>query len=81
MLSDAMKVSAVLIQARDLWLAECQEVERTGEGRTPEEAVASLRQGLREYFDVEAVGPPAQAVHDAIEIVIVDAPAAAGLTR
>lgn len=76
-----MKVSAVLTQAHDLWLAECQEVDRTGEGQTPDEAVASLRQALREYFDVEAVGPPAQAVHDEIEIVLVDAPTVVGLTR
>ncbi len=69
-----MKVSAILTQTPELWLAECEEVDRTGEGRTPEEAVASLRQALHEYFDVEAVAPPEQRVSETIEIVIVDAP-------
>lgn len=76
-----MKVSAVLTQTSELWLAECEEVDRTGEGRTPEEAIASLRQELREYFDVEAVAPPAQRVQETIEIVIVDPPVGAPLKR
>jgi predicted RNase H-like HicB family nuclease len=69
-----MKVSAVLSQASGLWIAECEEVERTGEGRTPTEAVDSLRQALKEYFEVEAVAPPPDAPSEAIEIVIVDRP-------
>jgi predicted RNase H-like HicB family nuclease len=76
-----MKVSVVLTQTPDLWLAECEEVDRTGEGKTADEAVASLRQALREYFDVEAVAPPAQPVPETIEMVIVDAPAGAPLKR
>jgi predicted RNase H-like HicB family nuclease len=71
-----MKVSAVLTQASGLWVAECEEVDRTGEGKTPDEAVASLRQALEEYFEVEAVAPPPNAVPEAIEIVILDAPPA-----
>jgi hypothetical protein len=76
-----MKVSAVLTQTSELWLAECEEVDRTGEGKTPDEAIASLRQALSDYFDVEAVAPPAQRVEETIEIVIVDAPAGAALKR
>jgi hypothetical protein len=76
-----MKVSAVLIQNADLWLAQCEEVDRTGEGSTPAEAVDSLRQALKEYFDVEAVAPPAQEASAPIEIVIVDAPKGVDLTR
>jgi predicted RNase H-like HicB family nuclease len=72
-----MKVSAVLTQADGVWLAECEEVDRTGEGKTPDEAVASLRQALEEYFEVEAVAPPADAAPEAIEIVILDPPTAA----
>ena len=72
-----MKVSAVLTHADDVWLAHCEEVDRTGEGRTADEAVASLREALREYFDVEAVAPPTEAPKPAIEIVIVDSPTSA----
>ena len=53
-------------------MAQCEEVDRTGEGSTPDEAVASLRQALEEYFDVQAVAPPPNArPPDPIEIVIV----------
>ena len=72
-----MKVSAVLTETSGTWVAECEEVDRTGEGRTPDEAVASLRQALKEYFEVEAVAPPEDAVTESIEIVIVDPPPAA----
>jgi hypothetical protein len=77
-----MRVSAVLTQMPDLWVAECEEVDRTGEGRTPDEALACLRQALMEYFDVEAVAPPAETVASPIEIVIVASPPSASpLTR
>ena len=70
-----MRVSAVLTQTAKLWLAECQEVDRTGEGGTPDEAVESLRQALKEYFGVEAVAPPSEVVAEPIEIVVVGGPA------
>ncbi len=67
-----MKVSATLTQMPESWVAECEEVDRTGEGRTPDEAVACLRQALKEYFDVQAVAPPPDASSpEPIEIVIV----------
>jgi predicted RNase H-like HicB family nuclease len=69
-----MRVSAVLTQDDDVWLAYCEEVDRTGEGRTADEAVASLREALREYFDVEAVAPPKDPPDQAIEIIVVDSP-------
>ena len=77
-----MKVSAVISQAGDhQWLAHCEEVDRTGEGRTPDEAVASLHEALEEYFDVEAVAPPSDTPSAPIEIVVVDAPQGVPLTR
>jgi predicted RNase H-like HicB family nuclease len=76
-----MKVSAILTQTHEIWLAECEEVDRTGEGKTPEEAVDSLRQALREYFEVEAVAPPSETALEPIEIVIVGAPADGPLKR
>ena len=68
-----MKVSAVLTQTGDSWLAQCDEVDRTGEGRTRDEAVASLREALKEYFEVEAVAPPSDTPASPIEIEVRDA--------
>jgi hypothetical protein len=75
-----MKVSAVLTEMPGIWLAQCEEVDRTGEGRTPDEAVACLRQALEEYFEVEAVAPPPETAAARIEIVVVS-PGAASITR
>jgi predicted RNase H-like HicB family nuclease len=69
-----MRVSAVLTQNGDVWLAQCEEVERAGEGRTPDEAVASLREALKEYFEPEAVAPPRDTAASPIEIVVIGAP-------
>jgi hypothetical protein len=68
-----MKVAAVLSRVDNRWLAQCEEVDRAGEGATAEEAIASLREALYEYFSSpEAVAPPAQTPGTSIEIVIVD---------
>jgi predicted RNase H-like HicB family nuclease len=69
-----MRVSAVLTQTQELWLAQCEEIDRSGEGRTPDEALASLRQALEEYFDVEAVAPPPDSPTPRIDIFVVDGP-------
>jgi len=77
-----MKVSAVLTQMPGVWVAQCEEVDRTGEGCTPDEAIASLRQALEEYFGVQAVAPPPDTVAAPIEIVVVSSPSnASSLTR
>jgi hypothetical protein len=71
-----MRVSAIvsLVEGRR-WLAQCEEVDRAGEGATPDEAIASLREALEEYFgQAEAIAPPSQPPAERIEIVIVDAP-------
>ena len=65
-----MKVSAVLTQVPGMWVAECEEVDRTGEGRTPDEALACLHQALEDYFEVEAVAPPSETACAPIEIVV-----------
>ena len=57
------------------WLAECEEVDRAGEGATPAEALASLRAGLEDYFgQAEAVAPPAQEAREPIELIVIDGP-------
>jgi hypothetical protein len=65
-----MKVSAVLTQVPGMWVAQCEEVDRTGEGRTPDEALACLHRALEEYFEVEAVAPPSETASAPIEIVV-----------
>ncbi|MDP8999964.1 MAG: hypothetical protein M3O46_07625 [Myxococcota bacterium] len=70
-----MKVSAAVSKVEAGWLAQCEEVDRAGEGSTPAEALARLREALAEYFGhVEAVAPPAQSPHEAIEIVVINGP-------
>jgi hypothetical protein len=72
-----MKVGAILSQVGDEWLAQCEEVDRAGSGSTPEEALASLRIALEEYFGhSEAIAPPAEAPREEIEIVVLDGPLA-----
>jgi hypothetical protein len=70
-----MRFAAIVSQVGERWLAQCEEVDRAGEGRTPDEAIACLREALQEYFGhAEAVAPPAQLPDESIEIVVVDSP-------
>jgi len=70
-----MRVSAVLTQTAGRWVAQCKEVDRAGEGDTPEQAVACLRDALKEYFGhAQAVAPPSQPAIGPIEIDVVGAP-------
>jgi predicted RNase H-like HicB family nuclease len=67
-----MKVSAVVSQVGSRFIAQCEEVDRAGEGATRDEAIARLRDALEEYFGhAEAIAPPAQKPHDPIEIVVI----------
>jgi predicted RNase H-like HicB family nuclease len=77
-----MKVTAIVSQTREGWLAQCEEVDCAGEGATPEQALAELRVALDEYFGhAEAVAPPPEAPIEAIEIVVVDGPSPNGGRR
>jgi hypothetical protein len=70
-----MKVSAVLTQTAGRWVAHCEEVDRAGEGDTPEQAVECLREALNEYFGhAQAVAPPSQLAIGPIDIDLVGAP-------
>jgi predicted RNase H-like HicB family nuclease len=70
-----MKVTAVLTRASGRWLAHCEEVDLAAEGDTPEQAVAALRDALREYFGhAEAVAPPAEQPESDVEIELIGAP-------
>jgi hypothetical protein len=68
-----MKVTAIVSRTREGWLAQCEEADCAGEGATQEQALAQLRVALDEYFrHPEAVAPPPEAPHEAIEIIVVD---------
>jgi predicted RNase H-like HicB family nuclease len=69
-----MRVSAVLTQTGGRWVAHCEEVDRAGEGDTPDQAVACLREALKEYFETEAVAPPSDPGIGPIEIDLVGVP-------
>jgi predicted RNase H-like HicB family nuclease len=70
-----MKVTAIVSQTHEGWLAQCEETDCAGEGATPEQALAELRVALEEYFGhSEAVAPPAEEPRETIEIVVVDGP-------
>jgi hypothetical protein len=71
-----MRVSAVVTREGDRYFAQCQEVDRMGEGLSEAEAVRSLRVALVEYFcEVPAVAPPERVRVQEIEIVITERPA------
>jgi predicted RNase H-like HicB family nuclease len=70
-----MRVSAIVTQVEGRWLAQCEEVDRSGEGDTADQALQNLREALHEYFGhSEAVAPPKDEPRETIEIVVVDAP-------
>jgi hypothetical protein len=71
-----MRVSAVLTQTAGRWVAHCEEVDRVGEGDTPDQAVNCLREALNEYFETEAVAPPSDPDIGPIEIDLVGVPQA-----
>jgi hypothetical protein len=72
-----MKVAAIVSCVRGEWLAQCEEVDLAGTGATREEAIASLRGALEEYFrHAEAVAPPEELPRESIEIVVLDGPSA-----
>ncbi|MBV9949601.1 MAG: hypothetical protein JOZ69_22360 [Myxococcales bacterium] len=67
-----MKATAVLTRLGSRWLAQCEDVDRAGEGATPGEAVDALRKALEEYFGTaEAIAPPPEQPREPIEIIVV----------
>jgi predicted RNase H-like HicB family nuclease len=70
-----VKFSVLISKVGAGWLAQCEEVDRAGEGCTPAEALASLREALEDYFgQAEAIAPPPQQAREPIELVVVDGP-------
>src|SRR5215472_12401505 len=66
-----MKLTAAVTKENGRYFAQCNEVDRAGEGATAEEALANLRLALLEYFrESEAVAPPTHEDHEAIEITV-----------
>ncbi len=71
-----MKLSYTLSKDADGYvIAECVESDVAGEGRTEDDAVASLKKAIRDrLFRPDAVAPPSRPVPEPdIELVRVDA--------
>ena len=68
-----MRFSYRLLRDARGHVAECVESDAAGEGKSEEEAVASLRTSLEErMFRPDAVAPPARPTDETIELVLVD---------
>lgn len=66
-----MKFTYRLVHDTGGWLAECVESEAMGEGRTREEAIASLRRALEErMYRPDAVAPPASQPRPVIDLTL-----------
>jgi hypothetical protein len=66
-----MRLTATVRRVGTRFYAQCKEVDRAGEGRTPDEALANLRAALEEYYgEVPAVAPPPHPEIEPIEIVV-----------
>lgn len=64
-----MKFTYRLVNDAGGWIAECVEADAMGEGKTEQDAVASLRSALEErMFRPDAVAPPASQPHPAIDL-------------
>jgi hypothetical protein len=65
-----MKFTYELTEDDGRWIAECVESDAVGEGKTVDDAIASLRRSLEErLFRPDAVAPPPVTKHAPIELV------------
>jgi hypothetical protein len=68
-----MRFTYRLIRDARGYLAECIEAEAAGEGKTARDALASLREALRErMFRADAIAPPPGCVETEIELVLTE---------
>jgi hypothetical protein len=67
-----MRIRATIQDADGKIRATCLDLEAAGEGATRDEALAALREAVRERLSPEAVAPPEHSPAPAIEIVIVE---------
>ena len=65
-----MQVTATIRREKDGFVATCLESSVVGEGRTPDEALQTLREGLLEQLRAEAVAPPSGAAEISLDIVL-----------
>jgi hypothetical protein len=71
-----MRVRAIVRAVEGGYVAECLDLEGSGEGKTQDQALASLRRSIEEREVPEAVAPPEETRAPPIEIVVVDEPPA-----
>ena len=67
-----VRLRAIVRETPSGWLATCVDIEAGGEGKTREEALASLRASIAEREAPEAVALPRDACPPQTEIVIVE---------
>lgn len=68
-----MQFTYRLIRERGGYLAECIESEAAGEGKSPREAIESLRRSLHErMFRPDAIAPPPSSVETRIELTLTE---------
>lgn len=68
-----MQFTYRLIRDRGGYLAECIESDAAGEGKSPREAIESLRRALHErMFRPDAIAPPSSRAESRIELVLTD---------
>ena len=67
-----MHVIATITREGDRFVATCAESPVVGDGKTRAEALRSLRDGLAETLQPEAIAPPSGARGPSIEITIAD---------
>jgi predicted RNase H-like HicB family nuclease len=66
-----MLFRATLQRTGECWLATCLDLEASGEGKTREEAIESLRIAIEERETPEAMAPPEVDQTSVVEILIV----------
>ncbi len=66
-----MLFRATLQNTGESWLATCLDLEASGEGKTREEALESLRVAIEERETPEAMAPPEVDLPPGIEILVV----------
>ena len=76
-----MRVRAIVRAVDGGYFAECLDREGSGEGKTRDQALASVRRSIEEREVPEAVAPPEETRAPTIEIVVVDERAASDSPR
>ena len=67
-----MRIRATLEEIDGKLRASCIDFEASGEGATREQALAALKEAVRDRLAPEAVAPPAQSLVVPIDVVLIE---------